>query len=96
MMSNDVWATNIQRQVAFWEGMIWRRAAGDPSVQGLSLQDYSWLRRSLISAPADDEILRPLDVGSGLFSALGKVQPGDRVDVVRTDMLGDAYNRLLD
>ncbi len=95
-MSNDTWATNIHHEVAFWEGVIRRRAAGDSGAREPLLQDYSWLRRGLVPALADDETLRLLDVGSGPFSTLGKARPGDRVEIVRTDALGDAYNLLLD
>jgi len=95
-MSNGVWSANIDQEVAFWEGVIRRVAADGSGADGPLVQNYSWLRSVLDPAPAEDETLRLLDVGSGPFSTLGQIKPGDRVEIVRTDALGDVYNRLLD
>jgi SAM-dependent methyltransferase len=95
-MSNGLWAANIDQEIAFWEGVIRQTAADGTDARGPSVQDYSWLRHSLVPPPADDETLRLLDVGSGPFSTLGVAKPGERVEIVRTDALGDVYNRLLD
>ena len=95
-MSNEVWAANVDQEVAFWEGVIRRVAADGSGADGPLAQNYSWLRCTLDPAPADDETLRLLDVGSGPFSTLGDVRQEDRIEIVRTDALGDVYNRLLD
>jgi ubiquinone/menaquinone biosynthesis C-methylase UbiE len=96
MMSNAVWAKNIHQEIAFWEGVIRRTAASQSGAEGPSVQDYSWLRRTLVPPPADNEVMRLLDVGSGPFSTLGRAKPGNGVEIVRADALGDAYNRILE
>jgi SAM-dependent methyltransferase len=98
-MRNAAWAANIDQEVAFWEGVIRRVAAdGGRGADGPPIQDYAWLRRVLDPAPADDEVLQLLDVGSGPFSTLGQARPGAGAgaEIVRADALGDVYNRLLD
>ena len=95
-MSESGWADNTKHEISFWEGVIRKSAAAGDQRPKPRPVDFAWLRAIIQPTPPPDERIRVLDVGCGPFSGLGVLSPGNPGEVVLTDALGDAYNRLLD
>jgi hypothetical protein len=93
---SQLWTSRLQDEIAFWRGVI--REVGDG---GPAHPDYTppWLSASMVEGFVGErergESIRILDVGSGPFSTVGIPRPGQAIEIVRTDALGDVYNDLL-
>jgi hypothetical protein len=90
----SVWSVNLDSEIAHWERVLREREVRRDN----NAPTYKVLRPAALAlmqiVPANDEVVRILDVGSGPLSGLGPTQEND-VEVTYADALAQQYNELL-